>query len=257
MGVFDDLKKAAAPVATTLFAPAAAPTLAALGAARGKNLFDSFGNPLNTITGAQDARLAAGARQQGLENAFGSVPQRRSLTDEDGNLLRQFGSRSSAAANQLRDLASGGADPIRNNLLKIQNASNSQALQNVAAQNQSNLQSGFSALASQGGLSGGARERLAANSNVQGLLAQQRQGFDNQQALRGINADAAQRRFSALGQVAGFDRDDRTLAIGDLQGANQDNINRSSALLESRLASRDAPQGGLFGFLSGITGGIT
>lgn len=240
--------------------PAGLAAVAGLGSLRGQSIGESLSNPLNAITGGQDAKAAANAatanRQNQLENAFNSVPGRRSIVDENGNLLRQFSSRSSAAGNQLRDFASGGADPIRDRLLDIQQASNSQALQNVAAQNQGNLQSGFSALASRGGLSGGARERLTANAFNQGLLAQQRQGFDNAQAVRGIDADSASRRFSALNSVIGLDNADRALGIQDLQLGNQDNINRASALLESRLASRDTPQGGFGGFLQGTVGNL-
>lgn len=249
-GFTKQLEEKAGPVAVLTTAPGVGVISGAVNVAQGGGFKEGFSDPLGTLTGRRSDDRARDA-QRNAEDAFNSVPDFRSIVDADGNLKSQFSSRSSEAANRIRNLSRGIGDPITGRLIANQNRQNTQALQDLQAQNQSLLQGNFSALASRGGLDAGARERLSQNAFNQSLFGQQRQGFENSQALGNIRADAATRQVSALNQAAQFDENDRALAIGGFQGQNQDAINRASALLESRLASADRPKGGLAGIIGG------
>lgn len=237
---------------------------ASIGAALGP--LDVFG------TRAQERRDANGRR---LINAFDSVPEFERITDSQGNLRNNLSiagagrdqiNQAGRSLNRLEGLTNfGQGTPIAQRLLEVQNTANQQAVNNIAGQQAGQLAQGVSALARQGGISGGARERLAANSFNQGLLARQNQAFQNQQTQQRISADDAQRQLGILQQlpgqrqnIANFERAgtaaDVANAIGDIQSASQDRTQRAAARSEALLNNANTPKGGLGGTVSGILG---
>lgn len=198
-----------------------------------------------------------------LLDAFDSIPDQERLTDAQGNLRSQFSAENafnnSEFNKRLAGLTNfGEATPIAQRLLEVQNTSNQQAVNNLAAQQAGQLNQGISALARQGGISGGARERLAANAFNQGLLARQNQGFQNQQTVQQINADDANRQLGILTGLSGAQaraaQQDSATAAADVLSANENEIARGAARSEAILNARNAPKGGLGGAVSGIFG---
>ena len=215
------------------------------------------------------------SQRASLRRSFNQVPEFERLTNSDGRLRSQFSvanagagqiQRAGNAVDRLEGLTDfGTATPIAQRLLQVQNTANTQAVNNLAAQQAGQLAQGVGALARQGGISSGARERLASNAFNQGLLAQQRQDAADQAARQQISADDASRQLNILGQlpgqrqnIANFERAGRqadiTTAIQDVRAANQDDVQRQASLAQSLAAVDQAPKGGLGGVVGGVLG---
>lgn len=210
-----------------------------------------------------------------LTTSFNDIPEFERITDADGNLRENLRvanagrdqiNRANSALGRLEGLTNfGQATPIAQRLLEVQNTANRQAVNNIAAQQVGQLNQGVGALARQGGISGGARERLAANAFNQGLLARQRQGAADQSARQQIASDDAGRQLSILqnlpGQrqnIANFERQGRAIDVGnavsDIRGASQDRTARAGSLAQATASIQNAPRGGLAGIVDGVLG---
>lgn len=228
----------------------------ALSAARGGSFREGFVNPREGILGTEAARQRAAQQQSELESSFNAVPAFQSITDQSGQLREGFSAfDSSPALRALRDrVNAGGQTETGQRQLELNSIEGQRALDGIAASGQANLNQGFSALASRGGLRSGTRERLVANQANQNIQNRQNQRFLNNQQRIGILANDGDRQRKLLGTLADAQLGDRTLRINDLAAANQDAIRRSAAIAESRLNSQNAPQGGLGGFFNGLIG---
>lgn len=232
-----------------------------------------FVDPLD-ITGFRDKRRKD-ANGRAIRDSFNNIPDFERITDADGNLrdnlrVANAGSaqirRANSALGRLEGLTNfREGTPIARRLLEVQNTANRQAVNNIAAQQAGQLNQGISSLARQGGVSSGARERLASNSFNQGLLARQNQAAQNQQIQQRIGADDATRQLGILQRLPGqrqniaeFQRQGRAIdvnsAIGDIRAANDSLIKRAGSLSEALLQNQNAPRGGLGGIIDGIFG---
>jgi hypothetical protein len=234
------------------------------------NLFD----PLDILGGRAKKQEEQNRR---VLRDFDSVDGFKRIADDNGNLRSNFSSINAGAGdinsarsglNRLQGLTNfQEGTPIAQRLLEVQNTANTQAVNNIAAQQAGQLAQGVGALARQGGVSSGARERLASNAFNQGLLARQRQGASDQATRQQIGADDAQRQLSILQNLPGqfqnlaqFQQQARQFDIGnaikDIRASNEADQQRQATRAQLVQNQQNAPKGGLLGTVGGILGGI-
>lgn len=234
-----------------------------------------MGNRINVGGFGQIAQGIAQANgtgnNSGLINSFDRIAAQNQITDSRGNLLNRFSvgnagnsqiNRAAGAVNRLEGLTNfGQATPIATRLLEVQNTANQQAVNNIAAQQAGQLNQGISALARQGGVTSGARERLAANAANAAILARQNQSFQNQAAQQQIAANDANTQLGILqslpGQRQNIANFQRTGVAADVNTLLQNNAQQqgiAATRAETLLNQQNTPKGGLGGTVQGILG---
>lgn len=235
----------------------------------GEGLLSTFGG----VLGSGVSQNLRNDRKIGeLQDAFSQVADFQSIQSVAPDLLNSRGQNFAgiggvdSSLNRLQGLTDfSRGTPIGERLLTLQEKNNLDARNRISAQSQSGLQNSLDSLAARGGLQSGSRERLAAQAGRDSLIAQQEQSNTDQQARLNISAQDAQRQLGILQNLPGqflqranFDRQnlqfDTNNKITDLNNANQDAIQRSSALAEAQIQQQNAPKGGIGGVVSGIFG---
>jgi hypothetical protein len=166
----------------------------------------------------RDAAIQYDSQGRPMRNAYLGV------TDAQGNLRNQF-SMSDKIGSDVQ-LNNQGLDAIRSRALSTgpsawaqlanekQGMEEQQAMQNAQRQNQSNFRQGMSNLAGRGGLSAGARERMAMQSMRQQNTANQgilNQGIQNRM---NIGLQDQQQKDQMLQQLPGMDMNAANFAQG-------------------------------------------
>lgn len=127
-----------------------------------------------------------------------------SLRDAQGNLKSQYTfdpTKSEAYNRILSESQAKGPTEMGQAQLNAQQLDEANQQQNTAAQNLSQLQQGQASLAQTGGLSSGARERMAVASNRNALANRQQVGMGGAQARLGILSNDANLKQNLLGQL--------------------------------------------------------
>lgn len=185
-----------------------------------KAVYDAYGN-------RQDFEKAIGHKLTQSELDSGILaPQFKdtSLRDANGNLKSQytFDPTKSAAYNTINAEAnSQGPTTLAQAQLNAQKLDESNLQQNTSKQNLSQLQQGQAALAQTGGLSSGARERMAVASNRNSLQNQQQVGMGGAQARMGILSNDANLKQNLLSQVEGTQLGAQQTNLGNMVGDTQ------------------------------------
>lgn len=167
-----------------------------------KSVYDAYAN-------RQDFEKAIGHKLTQSELDSGILaPQFKdtSLRDSQGNLKSQytFDPTKSEAYNRINTQANSvGPTDLAQAQLNAQKLDESNLQQNTSKQNLTALQQGQAALAQTGGLSSGARERMAVASNRNALQNQQQVGMGGAQARMGILSNDANLKQNLLGQIEG------------------------------------------------------
>jgi hypothetical protein len=156
-------------------------------------------------------------------------PQYAGLSDEAGNLDAKYrvGAEQAKYGQAGKSLISRATDTGESPWLKMQmekqGLEQTNAMGNAAVQAQSQAAQARSNLAMRGGLSGGARERLASGAAQNAMMGQQQVANQGMQDRLGARISDEQIKTNLLGTAAGMENNMSQFNTGIRQGANQYN----------------------------------
>lgn len=155
------------------------------------------------------------------------APLFESGRDKDGNLLSQYQINAGAdvtadrsALDAMKTTAlSNGPSPWASMMLEKQKQEQSQAADNAALANASQLNAAKSQMAQTGGLGAGSRERLSKSSMVNGLLSQQNVNRQGSLDRANIGVQDEQQKLGLLNNVQGQENNQAQLGMQNRQYA--------------------------------------